>query len=89
MDIKDLRKDIDDIDSEIIPLLVRRMEAARDIALYKKKHNLPITDEKRENEIFAKVGELGGEYGEALKTVYSSITDASRNLQKIIINGEE
>ena len=37
MDIKDLRKNIDEIDGKLVELFQKRMETAKDIAEYKKK----------------------------------------------------
>lgn len=49
------REEIDRIDTEMAKLFERRMETCREIAAYKKEHDLPITDPERE----AKVLESG------------------------------
>lgn len=87
MDLVELRKQIDKIDSQLIPLLLDRMEVARGVAEYKVKNGIPVLNEKREQEILDNVAEKCGEQGDAIKTVFSSIMDASRALQHKIIGG--
>lgn len=43
-----LRQQIDEIDSQIFDLFIKRIYLAKEIGLYKKQHNLPIFDLKRE-----------------------------------------
>jgi chorismate mutase len=43
-----LRKEIEDIDKEMLELFVKRMDISYQIGSYKKEHHLPIFDEKRE-----------------------------------------
>lgn len=87
MDLVELRKQIDAIDSQLIPLLLDRMEVAKGVAEYKVNNGIPVLNEKREQEILDNVAEKCGEQGEAIKTVFSSIMDASRALQHKIIGG--
>ena len=47
----ELRKEIDTVDNQIKELLIKRMDICLDIAAYKKRHNLCVEDEKREEEI--------------------------------------
>lgn len=87
MDLVELRKQIDAIDSQLIPLLLDRMEVAKGVAEYKVNNGIPVLNEKREQEILDNVAEKCGEQGDAIKTVFSSIMDASRALQHKIIGG--
>ncbi len=50
-DIKNIRIKINDIDEKMRNLWLERLECCKDIAKYKKQHNLPILDENRENEV--------------------------------------
>lgn len=43
-----LRQQIDEIDSQIFDLFIKRIYLAKEIGLYKKQHNLPIFDTERE-----------------------------------------
>ena len=45
------RKEIDKIDDNIIELLEQRFNLVVEIGQYKKEHNLPIYDSKREEEL--------------------------------------
>lgn len=87
MDLVELRKQIDEIDSQLIPLLLDRMEVAKGVAQYKVENGIPVLNEKREQEILDNVALKCGEQGDAIKTVFSSIMDASRALQHKIIGG--
>lgn len=51
------RETINQLDDEIAKLFVRRMEAAADVAEYKKQHGLPILDPSREEQIVMKSAE--------------------------------
>ena len=48
MDLKDYRKQIDEIDDQLVKLFQQRMETAADIAAYKKANKLPVLDAGRE-----------------------------------------
>ena len=48
MDIKELRKEIDRIDDELVKLFVERMNVCRDVALYKKENGAAVYDAARE-----------------------------------------
>ena len=41
-DLSDYRKEIDEIDHQLVPLFEQRMEVVRKVAAYKKEHNLPV-----------------------------------------------
>lgn len=53
-DINDTRKKINDIDKEMAKLFAMRMEAAAEVAEYKKQYALPIYDNSREIEVINK-----------------------------------
>ena len=52
--IEELRQEINKIDEEMASLFNKRMEVAKDIALYKKEFNLPIFDKERELQLLNK-----------------------------------
>lgn len=87
MDLKDLRNEIDKLDDELVPLLLKRMDISRQVAEYKVANGIPVLNEQREQEVLDLVAKDCGEQGEAMKTVFSSIMDASRALQHKIIGG--
>lgn len=51
MDLKELRNKINEIDNELLSLYLKRMNISKQIGQYKKEHNLPIYDQKREEEL--------------------------------------
>lgn len=87
MDLLELRNEIDKLDDELIPLLLKRMDISRQVAEYKVQNGIPVLNEQRELEILEDVASKCGEQGEVLKTVFSAIMDASRALQHKIIGG--
>lgn len=87
MDLLDLRNEIDKIDEQLIPLLLDRMDIAKQVAQYKVEHSLPVLNEKREQEILENVAQKCGDKGELIKTVFAAAMDASRALQHKIIGG--
>ena len=89
MDLSELRKEIDEIDEQLIPLLIKRMKVAEKVAKYKIENNIPVLNAAREQEILDKVDAECGEYGNTIKTIYSATMDASRALQHKIIGGGE
>ncbi|MDD2647529.1 MAG: chorismate mutase [Eubacteriales bacterium] len=52
--LEELRREIDDVDSELLPLFLKRMELARNVASFKMKANLPVLNAARESEILKK-----------------------------------
>ena len=87
MDLLELRNQIDEIDSQLIPLLMKRMDIAKDVAAYKIEHGIPVLNAQREQEILDKVAKECGEQGDAIKTIFSATMDASRAIQHKLIGG--
>lgn len=58
MDIQDSREQIKKADEEIAKLFVQRMEAARDIAAYKRERGIPIEDKEQEARVIQGRSEL-------------------------------
>lgn len=55
MELSELRKDINDIDSKIIKLFQKRMECSFGVAEYKIKNNMPVFQADREKEIIQRI----------------------------------
>ncbi len=51
--VEELRRRIDEIDREILNLVLRRVEIAREIGKLKKKRRLPIADHQREEQVIS------------------------------------
>ena len=83
-DLKEIRKEINQIDEEMLKLFEKRMDVVNDVALYKKENNIPILDISREkkviddncNKIYNK------EYLPYYETFIKDIMDISKEYQK-------
>ena len=84
MDLKELRNKINEIDEELLSLYLKRMDISKQIGQYKKEHNLPIYDSKREEELINNLlnkinnNELKDNY----KKILLLILDESKKQQK-------
>lgn len=87
MDLLDLRKEIDSIDEQLIPLLLKRMGISEQVAKYKVERGIPVLNAQREQQILDNVAAKCGAQGDTIKTVFSATMDASRALQHKIIGG--
>ncbi len=89
-DLSEIRVEIDAIDNELIDLFRRRMDCAKEVGYYKKANNIPVLNQKREEEILAEVQEKGGEYGSAARLLFANMMELSRALQhNIVCSGQE
>ncbi|MDE6763852.1 MAG: chorismate mutase [Oscillospiraceae bacterium] len=82
MDLKELRNQIDDIDSEILKLFSKRMEVCRGVAEYKKEHDLPVMQGGREKQVLERVRANAPEgLGDGAAMLFQNIMDISKCLQ--------
>ncbi|MBQ5840355.1 MAG: chorismate mutase [Clostridia bacterium] len=88
-DLEKARQQIDDVDREMAVLFVRRMEAARQVAAYKKAHGLPVEDARREEEIIERRSK--GMSDEAYRSYYvrflRCVMDLSKKWQHRLLDG--
>lgn len=54
-----LRRQIDEIDEQLLTLLAKRMHISEEIGIYKKEHNMPILQNRRYDEILDDRGKIG------------------------------
>lgn len=79
MDTTELRKQIDEVDKQMFTLIKKRMELVEGVAQYKKEHNLPTTNKKREREVLTNVTDsLGSDLGEYGRAIYRTMFDVSK-----------
>lgn len=84
-----LRLQIDECDNSILDMLAKRMRVSREIAVYKREHNMTVVQPTRYNEILDKrvaQGVLCGMSSDFLKTVFEAIHEESVHQQLDIIN---
>ncbi|MBQ9363637.1 MAG: bifunctional 3-deoxy-7-phosphoheptulonate synthase/chorismate mutase type II [Bacteroidaceae bacterium] len=87
--IKALRKQIDEIDNQLIDTLAKRMRISREIGQYKKEHGMTIIQTSRYNEIMEKRGAQGALLGigqECVRKIFELIHEESVNQQVAVIN---
>ena len=85
--LNEIRKEINSIDNQLLPLLMRRMDAAGKVADIKREAGIPVLDAQREQQILDRIRERGGAYGTALQGVYAAMMEASRALQHDALGG--
>lgn len=85
MELSDIRKDIDRIDAQLLPLLLQRMDCARRVAEAKRHSGAPVFNAAREEEILDRMEREAGEYGGAVRIVYNTILSESRGLQHALL----
>lgn len=79
-----LRRQIDQIDNELIELLAKRMNISREIGTYKKEHNIPIVQAARFDDIMRSrvlAAKAMGMSEEFMKQILSSIHEESVRIQ--------
>ncbi|MBE6798203.1 MAG: bifunctional chorismate mutase/prephenate dehydratase [Ruminococcaceae bacterium] len=81
MSLIDIRKEIDAIDRQLVPLIQKRMACSLKVAEIKRAENLPVYHPEREKQILDRVEDQGGEYGQYVRNIYRSIMTVSRALQ--------
>ena len=86
--LNDIRKEIDNIDTELLPLLIKRIKCSENIAKYKIENNLPIYNKHREDEILANIVEKSGKYSLFSKILYSNIMSVSKLRQQELFTYE-
>ena len=87
--ISQLRKQIDELDNQVMDVLAKRMRVCREIGQYKKEHNMTVLQAQRYNEILDKRGAQGSLCGmdsEFIKKIYEAIHEESVRQQIEIIN---
>lgn len=85
-DLDNLRYEINNIDSEILYLLKKRMNISVKVGKLKKENNITILDNTREKKVYQKLFHLNEQKGEKLeeefiKNIWEIIMNYSKKLQ--------
>lgn len=83
-----LRKQIDELDNQLMDLLTKRMRVCREIGQYKKEHNMTVLQTSRYNEILEKraaQGTLCGMAPSFVKSVFEQVHEESVRQQIEVI----
>lgn len=82
MSLEKLRKEIDDIDAQMIDLFQKRMAVSKEIATYKKLNNIEIFDEDREKIVIEKNTKfLADDIKDFAKIFLKNLMDLSKTYQ--------
>ena len=87
--IHELRKQIDELDNQLMDLLAKRMRVCREIGQYKKEHNMTVLQPARYGEILDKRGAQGALCGmgsDFVKKVFESVHEESVRQQMEILS---
>lgn len=87
--IEALRSQIDECDNSLLDILAKRMRISREIATYKREHNMTVVQVTRYNEILDKRGAQGvlcGMSDEFVRTIFERIHEESVRQQLEVIN---
>lgn len=86
--LSELRRQIDQIDEQLLELLSKRMRISREIGVYKKEHNMPILQSPRYKEILEKRSDMGEAMelsSDFVKEILKEIHEESVRQQMIIM----
>lgn len=82
LNLNNIRKEIDDIDTQIADLFKHRMEKSLEVAKYKQENNLPVFNGNREKEILHRVSEhIGEPFDGYARLLFNTMFDASKSYQ--------
>ena len=89
--LTELRRQIDDIDEQMLELLAKRMRISREIGVYKKEHNMPILQSPRYSQILENRSSMGAQMDlstDFVKEMLKEIHEESIRQQMIVMNEE-
>ena len=83
MELDEIRKNIDTVDSELLKLFAKRMELCEEVARYKAQNGMEIFQSGREQQVLDRIAERSPEKLEsASMLLFSQIMEISKFLQK-------
>ncbi|MCP3675947.1 MAG: prephenate dehydratase, partial [Gammaproteobacteria bacterium] len=86
-----LRKDISQLDEDLLSLLSKRRDLVRDVASTKTKHGIKLRDKVRENELLSRLIRLGKDKNldsHFILDIFNRIIDDSLQVQKAFLQAE-
>ena len=86
----DVRKEIDAVDKELLPLFLKRMQCSARVAEIKRANGLPVYDAAREARIIESVRKRAGdEFADSAAGFYTSIMGISREHQHKLLKKDD
>ncbi|MFX0549313.1 chorismate mutase [Hathewaya histolytica] len=82
-DIKNIRREIDNIDKELVRLFEERLNLSLKVMEYKKERSLPILDKNREEQVIKQAKENLNDikYEEYLEDFFTKLMEISKKVQ--------
>ncbi len=84
VDLKDLRREVDEVDERILHLLADRIKICEAIGTTKKEQGLPVKDEAREKAVYVRLRKLAEELAldpVQVEAVYREIVNMCSSVQ--------
>ena len=83
-----LRSEIDEIDTQLTALFLRRMDVTARVGAYKQENGLPVLDEAREQEVLARKSVAVSDTARRadVTALYETIMGLSRRQQRNLVN---
>ncbi|MBR4036357.1 MAG: chorismate mutase [Oscillospiraceae bacterium] len=82
LNLEEIRKEISEINDEMLALFIKRMELSSQVAAYKKAHGLPTLDRKREEAILQNVADkTSDEFRQYALEFFRNIMDLGKQYQ--------
>lgn len=79
LNLDEIREKIDDVDSQITDLFLKRMDLSDDVAAYKKQNNLPVLDKGRERAKLSKILEaMPADRSSYAMTLFNTLFEVSK-----------
>ncbi len=85
--LEEIRARIDEIDAQLLPLFLDRLECSREVAEVKIAKGLPVLNAAREKQILDEVERKAGSRGGEARLLYDAILTSSRALQHRMMDG--
>ena len=83
MDLEEIRRDIDELDEQLLELFAKRMKLCCDVAEYKAQNGLPVFQGSREKAVLKRISEIAPDGLESASALlFSQIMDISKCLQQ-------
>ena len=84
-DLKEIRDEIDAIDTQLAALFQRRMAVMDEVAQAKKASGVPTTDSSRENDILNRLAQQHPDCAQDLRKLYALIFSLAKDRQSTTI----
>ena len=82
LELKEVRKEIDRVDNQILSLIEARFELVKKVAEIKKKNDLPIRDLEREKEVIESKVQKTNLPESFIRNFYRSFIDAAIEIER-------